>query len=326
MAEYQDSDAAKRALAEGAPFAFIPRDAFAAIGGNHLGWKLHVNVPDNGTHPDFSQTRAIAASLIEQNIPFKVGNGGLASEGKGVTVYVRNPAEFLAVVAHIERQNLSLQDHPGMMHPHADDLHVAPGIAARFCTNDLVPGNPNALFTRYGARGIGFVTQDLFFLDPKERQAGNITTTENLGDWPKADKAAVEKLRLQAHKAHLALFGDFYLTPELAARLGSELPPLAAEQEARCRRLLPLAVIDQRGPSAIENLEQLNEHPKTRVLLAPKAAVEKHGSLFCLLAAVNHNPPIGMAELPQRLETHGIKALMPPAPAMQGQYNRTFAH
>jgi hypothetical protein len=306
------AETAKRTLASGEQFEFLPADAFAALGGAHIGWKLHINVPDDGADRDFGKTRTIATDLIGRQIPFKIGVGGLASEGKGMTVYARSPDEALAVADLVKQKNPNLHDHPDMLESKSDDLRLDRGIAARFCTHSLVRGDSNALFTRYGRAGIGMVTQDLFLCDPQARTLGNISPAEKWSRWFESPPAIIDDLRMQAHKAHLALFGTFYLTPALADRVGAQLPQLTVEKERLCRRLLPVAVIDKRGPAGIGTQEDLISHPKTRVILARPEALTTYGPLVCLLAALAREPPISAAELPERLSMHGISPLSRP--------------
>ena len=177
------------------------------------GWKIHLTLPHDASHP---QTQQIVDFCNARGLIHKVGVGGTAEEGKGVTIYV-GARDKLHQVAH-EIHSLGLATLAAVGDALETDHRVVGNVWARFDTADAaIQGNMwTNPFNKYGAKGISDQIRPLVFYNPKNRRV--FVADEFIDGSGKIKECVIgqpspttkERMLQMSHRAHTALFGDFY--------------------------------------------------------------------------------------------------------------------
>jgi hypothetical protein len=217
------------------------------------GWKIHLTLPHDLADP---LTNAAVDFFDGQGLHYKVGEGGVFEDGKGVTIYVGSRDRLEAVAAEIHRRGLApLPAHGEVLNT---DHRVIGNVWARFDDFDLKGSEGSQIrpFHRYGTRGISYQTCPIVFYDPIERRIlvsqEFIDGVGKISDFVKGQPSPTSPSRMleMSHRAHVALFGDYYTGSTPATRTWQEHAGLG-EQDV-FRRLIPLGYLDSIGTVSID--------------------------------------------------------------------------
>ena len=177
------------------------------------GWKIHLTLPHD---PEDPGTKKVVHFCKERGLLHKVGEGGRMEEGKGVTIYVgsRDRLENIAHAIH----SAGLAPIEAMGEVLETDTRVIGNVWARFDPHDLHlnEGMQIRPFHKYGARGISFQTSPIIFYDPASRIIELAPEfIDNKGQvyefiHHKPSTVTQERMLELSHRAHIAIFGDFY--------------------------------------------------------------------------------------------------------------------
>ena len=210
------------------------------------GWKIHLTLPHD---LEDARTKEVVEFCKERELVHKVGTGGFMEDGKGVTIYVGS-RDNLEQVSH-ELHSRGLAPLEAMGEVLETDHKVVGNVWARFDPHDLQleEGTQIRPFHKYGARGISYQTSPIMFYDPASKR---IAVAEEFIDGAgqirnfiinEPTTTTQERMLKMSHRAHVAIFGDYYTgstgeTRQWQSSLGNFATDEASQ--ATIRKLRPL--------------------------------------------------------------------------------------
>lgn len=138
---------------------------------NH-GWKLHVFLDQNNKTVSNPIIRDTAKYLIDNNVSFKMGNGG--DGGKIFTIYIGEYDESKRVAAQLNTQfgDIYKKDSPSGGINLPEDMHIFNNIGMRFegVKDNWSNKNKDSAFSYYGFEGIPSLCKNLQFDGKNDHQ------------------------------------------------------------------------------------------------------------------------------------------------------------
>ena len=131
---------------------------------NHA-WKLHICLNQNDRTVSDPVIKNTAKFLIDNNISFKMGNGG--DGGKVYTIYVGEYHKAMSVATQLNERFSEeyKKDFPKGTGDLTEDMHVFDNIGMRFegVADNWCDRNKDSLFSYYGYEGIPSIDKDQLF-------------------------------------------------------------------------------------------------------------------------------------------------------------------
>lgn len=135
---------------------------------NHA-WKLHIFLDQDNKTVTSPVIQNTVKFLIENNVSFKMGNGG--DDGKVFTVYIGEMDQALQI-GYLLNENFGVdykKEYPvGVNLP--EDMRIFDNIGMRFegCIDDWSSANKDSVFAYYGYQGIPTFRRGQMIIDGKD--------------------------------------------------------------------------------------------------------------------------------------------------------------